>query len=684
MHFFPVTGRKRGCATRLLTAIAFLAGAASAAAEPLRFAIDDATTKNVFFRNGAVAAHLVTTSGQAPRLVVAFPAGNSGVAVFLDAADDANWSSAEHLRGVTRATADGVLNGVEFDISLSSSARLKQALIGDIRTIRLFVDAHIAPPDETRTAPTIDGQAIVWERKRVDGRPGYLLSIEVKTGGLRMRDNDVVAFEAEDGAPVALHVTALTGDKPLTPIPGDRLLSGAANDDASFRTLAFLSYREKLLAGSWRFLTYFGRDTLLTLKLFSRSAASDLVEAGLSSVLERLNGDGEVAHEEAIGEFAVLAHRRDGEPASEAPLFDYKMIDDDFMLAPALADYLLDSPVGIARAATFLDKTGAGDVRFGDLVVRNLKFVINRTSAFARDPSARTLISLKEGEVAGNWRDSEEGLGGGRYPFDVNVALVPAALEATARLADSGLLAPYLDGEDNGLADARDAARIWRESAPQYFLVALDRREAQRRRSRYARQIGVPAPELTSTEGPFEFYALALDGNGQPIPVLHSDIAFSLAYGEPDRTTLARMIDSIDREFPAGLFTDAGMLVANPGLVKSKTLRSSFDNTRYHGAVVWSWQQALMAYGVDRQLRRGDIDAATRERLARAKKRVWSAICATQDTRLSELWSWTYTDDGYRIEPFGRRGDATESNAAQLWSTVYLGVAGLESCRRGG
>lgn len=683
MRFFSKTGWAGAQAARLFavlaSAVALFAGAAAA---PLRFSIEDASVDNAFFRDGPVAAHVVLTSGDAPRLVVAFPAGNSGVALFLDAAGGAEWNGALGLHGVTKPAADGALNGVEFDVSLSASARVETVLIGDIRTIRMFVDADEAPPDETRAAPAIDGSLAVWSRKRVDGGPGYTLSIEAKSGNVRVNDSGVVAFETDDGAPLDLHVVALTGDKPLTPIPVEGLLDSATGDIASLRTLAFLSYREKLLAGSWRFLTYFGRDTLLTLKLLSGSASPDLVEAGLTSVLERLNDDGEVAHEEAIGEFAVLSHRRGGAPASDEPVFDYKMIDDDFMLAPALADYLIDNPAGRTRAADFLNRKSARGEMFGDLAVKNLRFVVARASAFARDPAAKNLISLKNGEVAGNWRDSDEGLGGGRYPFDVNAALVPAALEATARLADSGLLGPYLDGEANEFAPASAAAQIWREDAPRFFAVSLDHRKAQRRIARYAREIGVPAARLdTAPDRPFEFYALALDADGRLIPVLHSDVAFSLAYGNPDATSLARMIDSVDQDFPAGLITGAGMLVANPGFVRSKDSRSSFDKTRYHGAVAWSWQQALMAYGIDRQLRRDDLDEATRARLDRAKERIWSAICATKRVRLSELWSWSYADGGYRIEPFGQRGgDATESNAAQLWSTVYLGVDGLAAC----
>ena len=42
---------------------------------------------------------------------------------------------------------------------------------------------------------------------------------------------------------------------------------------------------------------------------------------------------------------------------------------------------------------------------------------------------------LQRGEHAGNWRDSEDGLGGGRYPYDVNGVFVPAA-QATLRPVD--------------------------------------------------------------------------------------------------------------------------------------------------------------------------------------------------------------------------------------------------------
>jgi len=54
---------------------------------------------------------------------------------------------------------------------------------------------------------------------------------------------------------------------------------------------------------------------------------------------------------------------------------------------------------------------------------------------------------------------------------------------------------------------------------------------------------------------------------------------------------------------------------------------------------------------------------------------LWRAINATQATRSSELWSWAYRGGRYQVVPFGAgKQDVDESNAAQLWSTVYLAV----------
>ena len=126
------------------------------------------------------------------------------------------------------------------------------------------------------------------------------------------------------------------------------------------------------------------------------------------------------------------------------------------------------------------------------------------------------------------------------------------------------------------------------------------------------------------------------------------------------------------RPFPAGLLTDVGLLVANPAYAPAE-VEPAFDRNRYHGTVIWSWQQAMLAAGIERQLRRGDLTASARAELERARAELRGVIDAAAAARGSELWSWSLDGAKYRLERFGQRDEhETESNAAQLWSTVYL------------
>ena len=157
------------------------------------------------------------------------------------------------------------------------------------------------------------------------------------------------------------------------------------------------------------------------------------------------------------------------------------------------------------------------------------------------------------------------------------------------------------------------------------------------------------------------------------MPVIHSDEGFALLFGAPSPAALDVALDTMIRPFPAGLMTGVGMLVANP-VFAPRALQSRFGPGAYHGTVVWSWQQALAAAGLARQLARPDLPSATRERLRASQTCLWQAIDAGRSVQSSELWSWRY-QDGYRIAPFGASGaDADESNAAQLWSTVFLAL----------
>lgn len=648
--------------------------------ETLRFRIREGRNDNLFYRHGQIAAHALLTAGTQPRLLAAFPAGNSGAGVWFQPTQaPVQWQAQGEPRGARREDARGrALRGIALEASTDAPAlAVREAVLGSVRVLRDY-QALGTRPEAVAATPTHQGQRLRWARDRLDGQAGYALELEVLDGRIDARPGQPIVLRAAAGKPLRLRFTALTGEPPLTPLASAQLFTPqAGSDPRSRQALAFLSYQEKLLAGSWRFDTYFGRDTLMSLRLLLPALAPEAVEAGLGSVLARLDGAGEVAHEEDIGEFAVLRHRAEGRPGDAAPIYDYAMVDDDFMLAPVAAAWLLDSGQGRARAAAFLARTTPGGQTHGAALARNLLWVVERSAGFAEQPGWDRLIALGPGRATGQWRDSEHGLGGGRYPYDVNAVFVPAALDAVARLQAQDLLRPYLTpAQARRLQRAAGFAEQWQRHAPALFALERDPAQAQRAVAAYAETAGVdPAPALAALpRGPLRFDALALDGAGRPVPVLHSDGGFSLLFLHPPPPTLDRLVEQMLRPFPAGLMTDVGLLVANPAYAPP-ALQARFGADAYHGTVVWSWQQAVLAAGLERQLQREDLPAATRARLLAARKRLWTAIDGAREVRTSELWSWTYADGRYAVRAFGQaHGDADESNAAQLWSTVFLAL----------
>jgi hypothetical protein len=184
------------------------------------------------------------------------------------------------------------------------------------------------------------------------------------------------------GPPEGWTLTVRAGhDLPaLHPLGEERLLSGAARDwfatldnspgsdliRMARRNLSFQVFQEKVVAGSWQYLTYFGRDTLLTSLLLGDTASVDFHEVVLRGVLERLDPEGRVAHEEDIGEQTAYL-----QPPRTGPVYDYKMVDDDFLLLPCLAALANHPDVPESWLRTFV-----GTQR--DPLERNLRWCLNR------------------------------------------------------------------------------------------------------------------------------------------------------------------------------------------------------------------------------------------------------------------------------------------------------------------
>ena len=634
---------------------------------------------NAFVRAGPVAAHLLLRNGGDPRILVAFPAGNSGVGLWFEPlARPADWRLEAAPTAIDLRDARGrALHGIVTVASIAAPRlKMREAVLSNVRFLRDY-QAIGRYPRELAVAPRIEGQRLIYARDRIDGAPGYRLELEILAG--RLGREGIVA--GADGR-IRVRITAATGDRPLTGLSGPALLNDrAAPDPAARNALAFLSYREKFLAGSWRFNTYFGRDTLMSVRLLMPVLQPAAVEAGLGAVLARLNPAGEVAHEEGLSEFAIVDRRAHGGAGGDLPTLDYAMVDDDFMLAPVAAEFLLNH-AGKAEARAFLaravpSETGAAPTPAGALLVRNLRFVMAAAEPFAASPAADRLVAIKPGRMTGEWRDSEEGIGRGRYAYNVNAVFVPAALDAAAALHRSGLLARYLTPADRAaLARASAMAARWHAQAPGLFRVTIPADRAAAEVRDYAARVGVPADPAIAALGrrPLVFNAISLDAGGRPVPILNSDDGFLLLFGRPSPASLDTFVEAAMRPFPAGLLTDVGLLVANAAQA-DRAVEDRFGPGAYHGAVVWSWQQALFAAGLERQLARRDLPPATRARLRDAQARLWRVIDAARATANSELWSWAYRDGRYQVVAFGAgKQDVDESNAAQLWSTVYLAV----------
>jgi len=657
-----------------------LPGVADPASEQrLSFDVDEGRNLNSFLRDGAVAAHLLLRSGTDPRILIAFPAGNSGVGLWFSHGAPATWELIGRPQPLIVKDQHGrPLYGMAAEARLSGAADLsiKQAVLSSVRVLRDY-QALGTFPAEVATKPTIEGTTITWARDRLDGAPGYRLSVQVTQGELR-------AGHLTPGSKgfIGLKIAAVSGEVPMTPLTGADLLNAAANPDAAARNaLSFLSYQEKFTAGSWRFNTYFGRDTLMSVRLLMPVLTPRAIQAALGAVLTRLSPQGEVAHEEDIGEFAILDHLRASGTKSDTPTFNYNMIDGSFMLAPVAAEWLLNDERGRSQSHEFLAHTdsryGEPPQTYGADLVSNLRFVLQAAAKFADDPREQNLISLKPGFSAGQWRDSNDGLGGGRFPYDVNAVFVPAAIEAARRFFASGLLDPYLGSADRDIfSRAAWMARVWRTKSGSLFDVSVPSATAREDISRYAAELNLSGDRALRSVGhaPVRFHALSLSADAKSIPIIHSDEGFELLFGSPSPAALRQAMTAIMRPFPAGLLTEVGVVVANP-VYAGPVIKAQLTSSAYHGTVVWSWQQAVLAAGLQRQLQRQDLPPSLREHLHSAQKQLWGAINAAHAMRNSELWTWTYVRGHFEIAPFGvNAADADESNAAQLWSTVYLAI----------
>jgi len=599
--------------------------------------------------------------------------------------------------------------GVTGSIELNTSATLNLAILGSIRTIRDFTEGpSILQPSIQRTIKFTDkgNGTVELSRLWLDNTTTTTLTFTSASGNTPTINNQTVDFEAGTYTFSASYNYPQLEQLDNSEILDPRAQSLQATNLTQVDSLSFLSYTDKLLAGGWRFLTYFGRDTMISLLLTEpilSTGNGSATEAVIGAVLERLNRtDGSAAHEETIGDYSTWLNLQQN-ITSTAPQYDYKMIDTDYYLPIALADYLIANHTGQSCAEEFLSKTATvnpanAGLTYRQLALTNAEKIMNTSAPFASEggQTVSNLIHLKEGQVVGQWRDSEFGIGGGRIPYDVNTALVPAALHAISSLSSAGLFPEHPDWNTTAAA----YAKVWEDSTLSFFNITIPAAEAKHLLDSYVADNSLPFPSHSDSisSSSVTFYALALDGNDNQtrVRVMHTDDCFRLFLlnttdGPQLSAFLSQAADHVLDPFPAGLRTDAGLVVANPAFGGDAVYARNFTRADYHGTVVWSWQLAMLAKGLERQIGRcsegGEArqpawcgDGPLRAKVVAAYNVLWDTIEANRAYLSSEVWSWTFEGGRFEVTPFGELS-TTESDVVQLWSLTFLAVRRDEGLR---
>src|SRR5688572_29339777 len=113
------------CSVALVATAMLTAAAPNAAPVPpaLTFRIDEGQNLNSFLRDGPVAAHLLLRSGSEPRILVAFPAGNSGVGLWFEkSSKPVSWTLVTSPAPVMVLDSKRrPLYGIEFEVEVDAS-----------------------------------------------------------------------------------------------------------------------------------------------------------------------------------------------------------------------------------------------------------------------------------------------------------------------------------------------------------------------------------------------------------------------------------------------------------------------------------------------------------------------------------------------------------------------------------
>ncbi len=748
------------------------------------FYIKEGLSESYIIHRENISSHIMITCHPSARVLTCFPDGNSGIALMFDNNLAENDNIILSFSSQPEPFIDEKNRGMVFGIKANKhkititnihmdSIRFIRSLkypggVEDVMKQRGEFLRLTGLPEEGILHPTFqsiveNGKKILkFRRTTLDERNNFSCNISVDPEEIDIKtEGGRLSFISLKGKEIEFRITAGTDYTPMTPCMPDEILNREAgnfrkrimiNNPEQYETfkknlnaLSFLSYNEKFLAGSWRFLTYFGRDTMMSLMLLKECLNTRIYESGIQSVLDRLSHEGMVAHEEDIGCWATDHHigkylrqrkeeRESGVEISSlrkvgtggfshlpewgdllsSPVYDYKMVDDDFML-PLMVDFFTnDGSIKERQKREFLEKTNdRGETSITSLL-RNFDYIIGKTEKYGETGDPLHLIRINDGIDVGDWRDSGWGLGRGRYPGSINVSLAFNCLESIKRILESGIFSVNRLVKISRENDLKNLTVIMKDSgslikrisswkhAGRHFAVKLSVEEMRIRITDYLLNAGIENEErevLLSTEisdkitvhdflkggqipeipvNGLTFRALSLDEHLQPVEVMNSDPGFLLFFGEPKPDDMEEILKIITLPYPLGLALPGGIAVANPAYSCNHALWKTLDGNAYHGRVVWAWQMFLIEMGLCRQIKRfgrNDLHRNLVEKTYKCLKRLRNMEQTAGNLANSELWTHEVLNGELKPVAYGVKLESeTESNPVQLWSTVRMAV----------
>lgn len=547
----------------------------------------DTVNRVVRYDKDKVSAHIAVNDhpNVTQEITIAMPNKDSENAFYIKASSDEGdfkWNAGSVSSVVTKEGFRGVeaqfsadKNSVNFNFADPSNIMLSDVI--DLRMFR-FYDVNV-PEQERRLVkhllqlspehqrqleemigvpltdiiiPTVtvdkkrNGSHVISVVKTTfDGRHHYRLFIEVPKGFAVTNNNGSIKIEGQ-GA-VSLKITALTDFDPVTPVPMEKIFNADALKEMGvnpdFETIAknfaILFYQEKLMAGSWSYLAYFGRDTLVGARLMWTAltplakmiivrsvldrvgkSAADLDVNGLVAVNDETSQERyfhlnvtqrfiaeEGSNPDVLGMYkGVLANPKRG-------VLVYNVLDNTFLL-PGVEKLLFDDLTD-AQLKDFLDLRNVQHEKNLVTILRHWNKVLQLTDDYTRafevlrakyrglpleelvlrdEFKAIAVHMIKKRSDTGdaNWRDSPYALGWGDYAADINIALAPISLaniesmlakferlglnvERLASEQGFGMLKTYAANSGRLMQDAREAWSL----AQEHFKIRMDKEEVR-------------------------------------------------------------------------------------------------------------------------------------------------------------------------------------------------------------